>query len=103
MPVRPVQPKQYRSSNAIFAGTATLPALTLATATSTTTFTVTPVVSGDSLASGEPINVTPAGDLPNGLNIAWARVIATNQVRIGLTTTLALTLSTMTFNVVATR
>lgn len=90
-------------SNAIFTGTGTLPALTLLLTASTTTFTVAPVVSGDVLAVGEPITVTPAADLPNGLNIAWARVVAANQVRVGLTTTLALTLSTMTFTVVAAR
>lgn len=89
--------------NAIFRGTATLPALTLLLTNSTTTFTVTPVAAGDVLAVGEPITVTPGADLPGGLNIAWARVTAPNQVRIGLTSTLALALSTMPFTVVAAR
>ena len=89
--------------NALFTGVATLPALTLLLAASTATFTVVPAVSGDALQVGEPIGVTPAGDLPAGLNIAWARVVAPNQVRIGLTANVALALSTMAFAVVAPR
>ncbi|GJD88161.1 hypothetical protein BHAOGJBA_1674 [Methylobacterium hispanicum] len=89
--------------NALFTGVATLPALTLLLAASTTTFTVVPAVTGDALLAGEPITVTPAADIPAGLNIAWARVVATNQVRIGLTANVALALSTMAFSVVATR
>lgn len=89
--------------NALFTGTATLPALTLLLTNSVATFTVAPLVAGDVLAVGEPITVTPAADLPGGLNLAWARVSAANQVRIGLTSTLAIALSTMTFTVVAAR
>lgn len=44
-----------------------------------------------------------AGSDVGGLDIAWARVAAPNQVRIGLTSTLAIALSTMTFTVVAAR
>lgn len=89
--------------NAFFTGVATLPALTLLLTASTTTFTVVPAILGDVLQVGDPITITPAADLPGGLNIAWARVVATNQVRIGLTANVAIALSTMTFSVAAPR
>ncbi len=88
---------------AFFSGTATLPALSLVGLAGVTTFTVTPVVAGDVLAAGECIAVTPAARLPGGLNIAYALAVGANQVEIGLTATLAVGLSTMTFKVCALR
>lgn len=89
--------------NAFFTGTATLPALSLLGLAGTATFAVSPRVAGDALAVGECIAVTPAVALAGGLNIAWAIVVAPNQVQVGLTATLAVSLSTVVFTVCALR
>jgi hypothetical protein len=89
--------------NAFFTGTATLPALSALGLAGSATFTVAPRVTGDTLAVGECITVTPAVALASGLNIAWAIVSGQNQVQVGLTATLAVSLSTVAFTVCALR
>lgn len=103
MPTRPRQPKQYRSANGRFSGTANLPGLTLLITNGISTVAVTPAVSGDSLQPGEPIAVTPAAPLPAGLNIAYALVTSINTVQIGLSASVAISGASMSWTVVALR
>lgn len=99
----PVQPKQYRSNNVAFTGTATLPALTLLVLNGVSNFTVTPKITGDALAAGECITVTPASALPAGLNISYAIATGANAVQIGFSAPIAIAGSSMGFTVVAHR
>lgn len=98
----PVQPKQVRSTNAAFTGSANLPTLTLL-GSGTSTVTVAPKLVGDVLAVGECITVTPASALPAGLNVAYAIVTAANTVQIGFSALVAITGASMAWTVVAHR
>lgn len=101
----PVQPKQVRSTNAIFTTPSTaLPAVTLLAPSSVTLTVFTPRVAGDALAAGEPITVTPSAALPGGLNVSYAIVTATNTVVIGLASTVSIAVgSSVAWTVVAHR
>lgn len=101
--VAPVQPKQYRSNNVFFSGSASLPILTLLVGNGTSTVAVTPKIAGDVLAIGECITVTPATALPAGLNISYAIVTALNTVQIAFSAPIAITGATMAWTVVAHR
>ena len=89
--------------NAFFTGTGNLPTITLLVLNGTSTITVVPKVSGDSLAAGEVITVTPASALPAGLNISYAIVTGTNTVQIGFSAAIAIASSSMAWTVVAHR
>lgn len=99
----PVQPKQYRSSNARFTGTASIPAI-LALGTSSVTFAVTPAAANDSLAVGEPIDAYSVGaDLPSGVILGQARVTAANTVKLTFLAVLAVGLTSINWTIIANR
>jgi len=79
--------------HAKFTGQTTTPFSISLGATQTMLLTVTPAVAGDSLAAGEDVTVQPTAALPNGVNIAFSYVSATNQVAIGFTSSALISLS----------
>lgn len=89
--------------NAFFDGAAVIPAITLLVGGTKSVFTVTPRQLGDKLNPGDVIWVTPATALTTGLNIAYAIVVAVNQVEIGFTSTIALGGNTVAFAIAAPR
>ncbi|GBU19362.1 MULTISPECIES: hypothetical protein [Methylobacterium] len=102
-------PQQLQAADTLnisarFTATATVPAIALLGTTSIT-FTVVPAITGDALAVGEPIDVYATGaDLPAGLVIGQARVVAANSVKLTLYAILALSLAqAVAFTVVAHR
>ncbi|WP_449411115.1 hypothetical protein [Methylobacterium komagatae] len=89
--------------HAFFTGSANLPAITLLIGNGTSTFAVTPRVTGDVLVAGEPIVVSPGVALPAGLNIAYAIVTGQNTVQIAFSAAVAITVSSVAWTVVALR
>jgi len=86
--------------NQFFTGTATLPTLSALGLAGKTTFDVVPRVTGDALAVGDAISVTPGAALQAGLNIAYAIVVAANRVEVGMSSTLAIAAGSMPFTVI---
>lgn len=79
--------------HAKFTGTTTTAFSISLGGTQTMSLTVAPIVTGDSLAAGEDITVQPTAALPNGVNIAFSYVTATNTVAIGFTSSALIALS----------
>ena len=82
--------------NVKFTASTTLPLVTVS-AGAVLILTVAPVVSGNSLAAGESITVQPTVDLPAGLNLAWWYASGINTVRVGLSVSANLALSSTTY------
>lgn len=109
----PAQQSQARAnigagtgSHAFFTGTSTqFPSISLGNTQFITLTGLTPGVSGDTLSANERIMVLPNVDLPQGVNIAFARAPATNTVRIGVTSSslLSLTTTTVVWTIIAYR
>ena len=66
--------------------------------TQTSTLTVTPAVTGDTLAAQEDISLLSTTALPAGINLAWFYVSATNTVTIGFTSSALISLGATTIN-----
>lgn len=90
-------------THAFFTGSASLPAITLLVGNGVSTVTVAPRVSGDVLTVGEPITVTPGVPLPAGLNIAYAIATGPLTVQIAFSAAVAITVTSVSWTVVALR
>lgn len=86
-------PGDTLNTNARFNGSAAVPAITLL-GTSSVNLDVTPVLTGDALAVGEPVNAyATAVDLPAGVVLGQARVIAKNRVKLTFSAVVAIAAS----------
>jgi hypothetical protein len=87
------------SSHPLFTATSTsLPAISLG-GTSCIVLVMTPATSGDHLlTTDDPSQPQPSVDLPNGMNIAFYRVPANDNVRLCFSSGVTIGLTTTTIN-----
>jgi hypothetical protein len=84
-----VQPKQVKSHNRFYSGSASLPVLSLGGAT-VMLVTAVPATTGDVLKAGTFVQANPTARLPAGLNISYCVVENDNVVTVGLTANISI-------------